>query len=160
MAVLGGLGAILLVGGRFSRLGTQPTKKLWTRKNVKILFFVAVPTSPFLSKTERFWPLVPPIGAVRTEKTSPFSGFRRGGPKSLLGLPLFLTRVRFSAVLISPYLAGSQRSSIGESITLPSSSHSIYDEGLCDDGEDGDDSGSDGDFPSPAPQQGRGQGYS
>ena len=50
--------------------------------------------SLFSSKTERFWPLVPPTGAVRTQKTWPFSGLWRGNTKSLLGLPLFLIRVR------------------------------------------------------------------
>ena len=34
------------------------------------------------------------MGAVRTENTKPFSGLRWGNTKSLLGLPLFLTRVR------------------------------------------------------------------
>ena len=68
----GGLGAISSVGDRFCGLGTQPTKRFGPEKNrtrMLIFFSVAVPTSLFLSKTERFWPLVPPIGAVRTEKT-------------------------------------------------------------------------------------------
>ena len=58
------------------------------------IFFVAVPMSPFSLKTEQFWPLVPPIGAVRTEQTYLFSGLQRGNTKSLLGLPLFLIRLR------------------------------------------------------------------
>ena len=37
---------------------------------------------------------MPPIGAVRTEKTQLFSGLRWGNTKSLLGLPLSLIRVR------------------------------------------------------------------
>ena len=69
-------------------------RQLGTRKNVANLFFFAVPTSLFSSKTERFWPLVPPIGAARTKNTWPFSGLRRGSTKSLLDLPLFLIRVR------------------------------------------------------------------
>ena len=60
---------------------------------VNFFFPVAVPTGLLSSKTERFCPLVPPIGAMRTEKTWPFSGLRRGNTKSPLGLPLFLIRV-------------------------------------------------------------------
>ena len=65
----GGLGAISLVG---DRLGTQPAKipdQEKIEKNVEKTFSVAVPTTPFSSKAERFWPLVPAIGAVCTEKT-------------------------------------------------------------------------------------------
>ena len=54
----------------------------------------------FSLKTERivfrFRPLLPPIGAVQTEKAWAFSGPRRTDiTKSQLGLPLFLIRVRF-----------------------------------------------------------------
>ena len=50
----------------------------------------------FSSKMERFWPLVPPKGAVCTENTWPFPGLWRGDTKPLLGLPLFLIRVCLS----------------------------------------------------------------
>ena len=61
---------------------------------LKITFSDAVPTSLFSSKTEQFWPLVPPIEAVRCERTKPLSGLQRGNTKFLLGLPLFLIRVK------------------------------------------------------------------
>ena len=67
--------------------------------------------SLFSSKTERFWPLVPPIGAVCTEKTEPFSGHRQGNTKSLLGLPQFLIRVMtFALVRVRVTELGSFRS--------------------------------------------------
>ena len=52
--------------GPFRRLGTifvgqgPSQKKFGPEKTLKLLFSVAVPTSPFASKTERLWPLVPP----------------------------------------------------------------------------------------------------
>ena len=94
MAVLGGLGAVSSVGDRFGWLGAELKKNLDPRKIQKtaekfgfvgqgpnrgknlspkkkfnFLFLVAVPMSLFSSKTDRFWPMVAPIGAARTEKT-------------------------------------------------------------------------------------------
>ena len=43
-----------------------------SKKKVEIFMCVAVSKNDFSSKRERFfrlWPLVPPIGAVRTERT-------------------------------------------------------------------------------------------
>ena len=64
-------------GDRFGRLGPEQKKTIQTRKkskkNVEIVLFVAVPTGIFSSKTELSWPLVPPIGALRTEKTHPIA---------------------------------------------------------------------------------------
>ena len=72
MAVWGGLGAVSLVEDRFCGLRAKPEKKIGPEKNLKnvaIFIFVAVPTSLSSSKSEQFWPLVRPIGVVRTEKT-------------------------------------------------------------------------------------------
>ena len=52
--------------------GPNRQKTLDPQKSKKVLFFVAVSKNVFSSKTERFFcfrPLVPPVGAVRTEKT-------------------------------------------------------------------------------------------
>ena len=64
---------------------TQPLsgqKKLGPAKNLKTcrqFYFYCGFKKVVSSKTERFWPLVPPIEAVRTEKTKPYSGLWGGG---------------------------------------------------------------------------------
>ena len=54
-------------------IGWQPVLLVRNPTDKKMpifLCFVTVPMSRFSSKTDRGWPLAPPIGAVRTEKTS------------------------------------------------------------------------------------------
>ena len=74
MAVLGGLGAVSLVGDRFCQLGSQPTKHFGSqknRKNLKLLFFrCGFKKCVFVEKRAIFLlfrSLVYPTGAVRAE---------------------------------------------------------------------------------------------
>ena len=70
MAVGGGAEGHFIGWGPVLSVRDPANKKIPDpQRMLKLLFFVAAPTSLFSSKTERFWPLVPPIGAVRTEKT-------------------------------------------------------------------------------------------
>ena len=69
MAVFEGTGGHFVDGDRFCQVGTEQTK-IRPEKNLKNvdIFVFRCGSSLFSSKTKRFWPLVPPIGAVRTEK--------------------------------------------------------------------------------------------
>ena len=70
MAVfLGGARGHFVSWGPVLSVRDKTEKNLDPKKMLRILFFVAVPTSLFSSKMELFWPLVPPIGAVRAAKT-------------------------------------------------------------------------------------------
>ena len=61
-----GRGPFVSVRDPTDTANSDPKKSKNMSKN---LFFAAVPTVLFSYKTERAWPLVPSIGAVRTEKT-------------------------------------------------------------------------------------------
>ena len=93
------------VGGHFVGWGLGLTVRDTTNKqnldlkkvgeNEEIFLFRCGPNEPAFVKNGAVWPLVPPLGAVHTEKTQRFSGHRRGNTKSLPSLPRFLIRVRF-----------------------------------------------------------------
>ena len=95
----GGLRALSWVGDRCCPLGTQPIKKFGPKKIGKVVIFLLslrFQRAYFRRTWSDFGPLCPygPMGAVRAEKTWPFSGLRRGNTKSLLGRPQFYIRYR------------------------------------------------------------------